>query len=85
MPDDQPRPTDRPFPVNVADRSAWLAEGLDDESADTIRANTSTGRPSGSEGFIETLEGVLGRTLRPRKTGRKPKEKSIGDGGVGNG
>jgi hypothetical protein len=30
-----------------------------------------TGRPLGSEGFMDNLEKRLGRALRPRKAGRK--------------
>ena len=40
----------------------------------TIRCATSTGRPLGSEGFIERLERILKRDLFPKKGGR-PKKK----------
>ena len=32
-----------------------------------------TGRPLGSEGLMIWLEGLLGRRLRPRKRGPKPR------------
>ena len=32
-----------------------------------------TGRPLGSDRFVEKLEGIAGRSLRPRKPGVKPK------------
>jgi len=40
----------------------------------TIRHATSTGRPLGSEGFVEKLERILKRDLFPKKGGR-PKKK----------
>lgn len=47
----------------------------EDESInETIRHSTSTGRPLGSEKFIQKLEKVLGRDLFPKKGGR-PKGK----------
>jgi len=32
-----------------------------------------TGRPFGSISFVENLESSLGRPLKPKKEGRKPK------------
>ncbi len=37
---------ERPFPGPVKDWSAWLLRGVDDPAFDTIRANTSTGKPT---------------------------------------
>jgi putative transposase len=37
-----------------------------------VRKHTRTGRPLGSNNFIETLESLTGRTLKPGKPGRKP-------------
>jgi putative transposase len=37
-----------------------------------IRKHTRTCRPLGNENFIETLEALTGRSLKPRKAGRKP-------------
>jgi putative transposase len=68
---------ERPFPGLVEDWSAWLAGGLPDEHADAIRRNTYTGRPCGDESFVERVEKLLGRALRPNKRGRKPKEQGI--------
>ena len=39
-----------------------------------LRRHTRTGRPLGSDLFLEHLEAVTGRTLRIRKAGRKPKK-----------
>ena len=43
-----------------------------DELLQLVRMHTRTGRPLGSENFIEKLETVSGRSLKPRKPGRKP-------------
>jgi len=62
------------MPWPVPDWRAYLR----DESAEEIKAirmQTRTGRPCGSAGFVEHLESLLGRVLRPRKRGRKPKRK----------
>jgi len=40
---------------------------------EAIRLHTRTGRPLGSERFIDGLEAVTGRTLRPGLPGPKPK------------
>jgi putative transposase len=42
--------------------------------ADAFRRCERTGRPLGSERFIERLVGRLGRALKPGKPGRKKKE-----------
>src|SRR5262245_46376097 len=43
-----------------------------DSQLRAIREATSTGRPCGSEDFVNQLEGKLGRSLKPRRRGRKP-------------
>jgi len=42
------------------------------EMLQKVRKHTRTGRPLGSGNFIETLESLTGRSLRPLKPGRKP-------------
>lgn len=39
----------------------------------SFRSNTRTGMPCGEEGFIKTIEGILGRRLnaKPRRRPRK--------------
>jgi len=64
-------PIEMPWPV--ADWSAYLGDE-DDAAVDILRSQTHTGRPCGSAGFVEHLERLLGRTLRPAKRGRKPKQ-----------
>ncbi|MCX7047751.1 MAG: transposase, partial [Candidatus Sumerlaeota bacterium] len=66
----------RPFPApeRVGDWSAWLMQGLSEEELNRIRQNTRTGRPSGDEPFIEKLERLLKRLLRPMKRGPKSRQ-----------
>ena len=58
----------------IADWSAWLARGLDDAAADSVRRHTRTGRPCGDSSFIARLEALLGRVLKRRRPGRKPRQ-----------
>ncbi|HTN96463.1 MAG TPA: transposase [Nordella sp.] len=43
----------------------------DDRHVQTIRASTRTGRPAGDADFYARIEYELGRSLRPKKRGRK--------------
>lgn len=52
--------------------AAWrkyLGEGLDDETAELIRARERTGRPLGDQKFVKRLEGKLGRVITKQKPG----------------
>jgi REP-associated tyrosine transposase len=67
--------------VDVSDRivlgsdwSTWLTEEDDEDSLDRLRKSTRTGRPAGSASFIESLETIVGRSLRPGKAGRPRKQ-----------
>ena len=44
------------------------------EELAALRRPTRTGRPLGSESFVEKISTLLGRDLRKQKPGRKPKE-----------
>jgi len=44
----------------IDDWSGWLEEGLDSDIIMSIRRNTNTGWPTGSEDFVKRLEGMLG-------------------------
>jgi putative transposase len=57
------------------DWRAYLAEGLEPEQAAVMRRHERTGRPLGSEAFLKRLENKLGRILRKKPAGRKPKTK----------
>ena len=57
----------------VQDWPEWLRDDDDAVPLEALRRNTITGRPCGSPSFVERLETMLGRSLRPKKRGRKPK------------
>ena len=61
----------------VADWQAYLAEQEQEVLIRKIEEHTKTGRPLGSEDFIEKLESLAGRPLRPKRRGPKPKQKQI--------
>lgn len=67
----------RPFAREYAEWWNWLglARGGIGDADDRIRKNTGTGRPTGSEEFVRSLETSLGRTLtgRPKGRPRKPR------------
>jgi putative transposase len=56
----------------------FLAEDV--EMDEEIRKATRTGRPLGSEGFINMLEFRLKRVLKPKGVGRPPKKNGRGKG-----
>jgi putative transposase len=64
----------RPFPGHIGNWAAWLRAGLEEDTAVRLRANTSTGRPTGNDSFIQELETRLGRRLRPRTRGPEKRE-----------
>ena len=45
----------------------------DEETVRRLRRHEGTGRPLGGERFLQRLEKIVGRLLRPRKPGRKKK------------
>ena len=57
----------------VSDWPAYLAERQDEVIRDTLRRHQRSGRPLGSTQFVDDLERLTGRTLRPAKRGRKRK------------
>lgn len=64
--------------AGIADWGAWLREQEDPQAVEQLRASTRTGRPLGSAEFIERLERLTHRHLRPKKTGR-PRRRAQGD------
>lgn len=74
---DDPLFTNMPIfsdPGAIENWGAWLSDGIDEKRMDTIRRNTMTGRPTGSDQFIKNLERRTGRRLAQWKRGRKRKE-----------
>ncbi|MBM3319162.1 MAG: transposase [Candidatus Eisenbacteria bacterium] len=58
-----------PPPGVIEDWRAWLSEGLDEKGVAVLRLRTRTGRPCGSDLFLNHLETALGRVLRPKQPG----------------
>ena len=63
-----------PLLALVPDRQGLLRLSLADE-VETIYRHEGPGRPLGSEGFVDKLETVLAKRLRPQKTGPKGKRR----------
>ena len=62
----------------LTDWSAWL-RGEDDEAmVERLRSCTRTGRPAGGDAFIERVQSLVGRVLRPQKGGRPRKPRKRG-------
>ena len=52
----------------------FLTGAISSAELTDIRKHEKTGRPLGDVSFVSHLENLLGRELRPRKPGRKPKK-----------
>jgi putative transposase len=61
-----------PLLSRVPDWRGFLGEATASEAAVDLRRHQSTGRPLGSEEFIQQIEVRTGRLLRPLKGGRPP-------------
>ena len=57
-----------------------LKPGLDRDDAELLRSHERTGRPLGSPEFVDRLERLLRRVLKPQKRGPKPKRKRVAPG-----
>lgn len=66
-----------PMAALVADWELYLngGEGEQKDAEEALRRHGRIGRPLGSESFVERLERITGRRLRPRRVGRKPGKK----------
>lgn len=53
----------------------YLARPIDPTEMNQIQLHLQTGRPRGSELFLNNIEEQIGRTVRPQKRGRKPQNK----------
>ncbi len=59
---------------DIKDWPAYLKETDDNILVESIRRNSMTGRPCGDDGFIEKIEGIVGRQLKALPVGRPKKE-----------
>jgi putative transposase len=53
----------------------FLRNDVNEAEIDLLRKHERTGRPLGKDSFIETIETLLNRRLKPQKPGPKRKEK----------
>lgn len=51
----------------------YLARPMDSMEMNKIQLHLQTGRPRGSDLFLDNIEARIGRPVRPKKRGRKPK------------
>ena len=51
----------------------FLSVPMRGEEVQELKKHEHTGRPLGGGRFVENLEGTIGRILKPKKAGRKPK------------
>ena len=61
-----------PMLERFPDWTKYLGGTQSTEVLQKVQKHLQTGRPLGSENFIEALELLTGRSLKPRKPGRKP-------------
>jgi putative transposase len=64
-----------PLLERVKDWRAYLLEPLEAAEEELWRQHERTGRPLGAPTFLERIEHLLGRTVRPARPGRKPKQR----------
>jgi putative transposase len=62
-----------PFMAMVGDWNAFLQSATPEEELRDLREHGRTGRPLGSSTFLDRLERLAGRVLKPQKRGPKPK------------
>ncbi len=62
-----------PLLAMVGDWKAFLRSALPEEELRDLREHGRTGRPLGSSAFLDRLESLVGRVLKPQKPGPKPK------------
>ena len=62
----------RPVRTRYPDFAALIATSEDEALSNALRRAESIGRPLGDEAFLDQLEDLTGRSLRPAKRGPKP-------------
>jgi putative transposase len=61
----------------VPDWRRFLNSALPEKELRELREHSRTGRPLGSDSFLDRLEGIVGRILRPQKGGRPSKLRTL--------
>jgi putative transposase len=64
-----------PMASMISNWEAYLSQGTPSAECDIFRRHSRTGRPLGSDAFVEHLEQLTGRLLRKRKSG--PRQKKV--------
>ena len=65
-----------PLLERVKDWREYLREPLEAAEEEWWRQHERTGRPVGQPAFLDRIENLLGRTVRPAQRGPKPKEQN---------
>jgi putative transposase len=60
-----------PLLSGIGDWSSFLGQGAPAGEIDEFRRHARTGRPLGTDQFVEAVERGLGRVLKPRTRGRR--------------
>jgi hypothetical protein len=66
-----------PLPGMIPDWRRFLNSELSEKELRELREHSRTVRPLGSDSFLDRLEGVVGRILRPQKGGRPSKLRKL--------
>lgn len=61
---------------SVQNWESYLARPMDPKEMNQIQLHLQTGRPRGSDLFLDNIEREIDRPVRPQKRGRKPKKKA---------
>jgi putative transposase len=58
----------------IDDWKEFLSSTTSEQDIKMLQQHERTGRPLGSDGFLTRLEKSIGRLLKPKRPGRKPKK-----------
>lgn len=62
---------EKPLLHFVPDWSGFLTEWPEEQDPKAIERHLQTGRPRGNDNFLNAVESMVGRTVRPQKPGRR--------------
>ena len=62
---------EKPLTHFMPDWAGFLKEWPDDPDPKAIERHLQTGRPRGNDNFLDAVESMVGRTVRPQKPGRR--------------
>lgn len=65
---------EKPLTHFMPDWADFLSGTTPPKENDDIQLHLQTGRPRGSESFLDSVEEMIGRPVRPQKRGRKPQK-----------